>query len=64
MVAIYARLRNQYIFKYSTVFSARFDKQAEDGLVKDEIELNNNLGPDRKIILIILMLGFNYGIRC
>ena len=27
---IYARLINQYIFKYQTVFSARFDKQEED----------------------------------
>ena len=28
---IYARLINQYKFRYQTVFSARFDKQDEDG---------------------------------
>ena len=27
---IYARLMNQFIFKYQTVFSASFDKQNED----------------------------------
>ena len=40
---IYARLRNQYKFSYQTVFSARFDKQDEDGQVLDEIELFINL---------------------
>ena len=43
---IYARLINQYKFKYQTVFSARFDKQNEDNQVLDETELfiniNNN----------------------
>ena len=31
LAVIYARLINQYKFKYQTVFSARFDKQNEDG---------------------------------
>ena len=35
---IYARLINQYIFKYQTVFSARFGKQDEDNQVLDETE--------------------------
>ena len=47
--ANYARLKNQYNFRYQTVFSARFDKQNEDNQVLDETELfiiliiNNNL---------------------
>ena len=36
---IYARLINQYKFKYQTVFSARFDKQDEDNQILDETEL-------------------------
>ena len=40
---IYARLINQYKFKYQTVFSARFDKQNEDNQVLDETELFINL---------------------
>ena len=39
LAVIYARLINQYKFKYQTVFSARFDKQDEDGQLLDEIEL-------------------------
>ena len=39
MSVIYARLINQYKFKYQTVFSARFDKQDEDGQLLDETEL-------------------------
>ena len=35
----YARLINQYKFKYQTIFSARFDKQNEDNQVVDETEL-------------------------
>ena len=35
----YARLINQYKFKYHTIFSARFDKQDEDNQVIDETEL-------------------------
>ena len=41
--ASYARLMNQYKFKYQAVFSARFDKQEEDDQVLDETELFNNL---------------------
>ena len=40
---IYARLKNQYKFRYQTVFSARFDKQNEDNQVLDETELFINL---------------------
>ena len=42
---IYARLINQYKFKYQTVFSARFDKQKEDNqvLVETEIFINLNI---------------------
>ena len=40
---IYARLLNQYKFKYQTVFSARFDKEAENDQVLDETELFINL---------------------
>ena len=37
--AIYARLINQYKFKYQTVFSASLDKQNEDNQIVDETEL-------------------------
>ena len=40
---IYARLINQYIFKYQTVFSARFEKQDGSNQVLDETELFINL---------------------
>ena len=40
---IYARLINKYIFKYQTVFSARFDKQDEDSQTLDETDLYINL---------------------
>ena len=40
---IYARLLNQYKFRYRTVFSARFDKQDEENQVLDETELHENL---------------------
>ena len=36
---IYGRLMNQNKFKHQTVFSARFDKQAEDNQVLDETEI-------------------------
>ena len=39
MATVYAKLLNQYIFKYRTVLSARFAKQDEDGQMIDEIEL-------------------------
>ena len=41
--SIYARLINQYKFRYQTVFSARFDKQNEDFQLLDETELFINL---------------------
>ena len=40
---IYARLINQYKFRYQTVFSARFDEQDENNQVLDETELFINL---------------------
>ena len=43
LAVIYARLINQYKFKYQTVFSARFDRQDEDGQLLDETELFINL---------------------
>ena len=46
---IYARLINQYIFKYQTAFSARFDKQHEDNQVLDETEVFNNLNINHKL---------------
>ena len=38
MSVIYARLINQYKFKYQCVFLALFDKQGEDGELLDETE--------------------------
>ena len=49
LAVIYARLINQYKFKYQTVFSARFDKQNEDNQVLDETELFNNLNMNYNI---------------
>ena len=46
---LYARLINQYIFKYQTVFSARFDKQNEDNQVLDETELFINLNNNHNL---------------
>ena len=43
MSIICSRLINQYNFRYQTVFSARFDKQDEDGQLLDETELFINL---------------------
>ena len=58
---IYARLINQYKFKYRTVFSARFDKQDEDNQVSDETELfinininHNSLQTDIDNLMLIL----------
>ena len=39
MAINYARLINQNIFKYQTVFSARFDEQNEDNQLLNETEL-------------------------
>ena len=49
LAVIYSRLINQYKFKYQTVFSARFDKQNEDGQLLDEIELFINLNMNYNI---------------
>ena len=46
---IYARLINQYKFKYQTVFSARFGKQNEDNQVLDETELFINLNNNHNL---------------
>ena len=46
---IYARLINQYKFKYQTVFSARFDKQDENDQLLDETELFINLNMNYNI---------------
>ena len=46
---IYARLINQYKFRYQTVFSARFDKQDEDGQLLDETELFINLNNNQNL---------------
>ena len=43
MATIYARVVNQYKFRYQTVFSARFDKQDEDNQVLNETEKTINL---------------------
>ena len=49
LAVIYARLINQYIFKYQTVFSARFDQQDEDGELLDETELFINLNINQNL---------------
>ena len=46
---IYARLVNQYKFKYQTVFSARFDKQDEENQFLDETELFINLNNNHNL---------------
>ena len=38
LLVIYARIINQYNFRYQTVFSARFDTQDENNQVLDETE--------------------------
>ena len=49
MSIIYSRLINQYKFRYQTVFSARFDKQDEDGQLLDETELFINLNINQNL---------------
>ena len=49
LAVIYARLINQYKFRYQTVFSARFDKQNEDGHLLDETELFINLNINQNL---------------
>ena len=66
LAVIYARLINQYKFKYQTVFSARFDKQDEDNQKLDETELFINLNINLNLteqIYIILMLYPHYNIK-
>ena len=46
---IYARLINQYVSRYQTVCSARFDKQEEDNQVLDETEMFINLNSNHII---------------
>ena len=43
MATIYARILNQYKYKYQTVFSARFDTQTEDNQLLKETELYINI---------------------
>ena len=43
MAKTYVALRNQYNFKRQAVFSARFDKQDEDGQFLDEVEFHISL---------------------
>ena len=43
MATIYARLKNQYIFKYHILFSASFYKIIEEDQRSDETELFSNL---------------------
>ena len=46
---IYARLINQYKFRYQVVFSAIFDRQDEDGQILDETELFINLNINQNL---------------
>ena len=54
MSIIYARLINQYKFRYQVVFSARFDKQVEDDQLLDETELFINLNINQNLTQIDL----------
>ena len=49
LAGIYARILNQYIFNYHTVFSARFDKQDEDSQILDETEIFINLNVNHNL---------------
>ena len=49
LAVIYARLINQYKFKYQVVFSARFDKQDEEDQLLDETELFINLNNNHNL---------------
>ena len=49
MSVIYARLINQYKFKYQCVFLARFDKQDEDNQLLDETNLFINLKTNQNL---------------
>ena len=59
MASIFARLANQYKFKYQLAFSSRFDKQDEEDQVFEEIVSFIKLTFNQKLTqleLIILML--------
>ena len=49
LAVIFARLINQYKFRYQTVFSARFDKQDEENQLLDETELFINLNINQNL---------------
>ena len=49
MAIIYARLINQYKFKYQVVFLGRFNKQDEDNQLLDETELFINLNINQNL---------------
>ena len=49
MSIIYARLINQYKFRYQVVILGRFDKQDEDGQMFDETELFINLNINQNL---------------
>ena len=49
LAVIYARLINQYKFRYQTLFSARIDKQDEDNQLLDQTELFNNLNINQNL---------------
>ena len=49
VAAIYASLRNQYIFKNQTVFSPRFDEEDEDVQIIHEAEFCRNLNINHKL---------------
>ena len=49
MSVIYAMIMNQYIFKYHTLFSARFYKINEEDQRNNEIELNINLNVNHNL---------------
>ena len=49
LAMIYSKLLNQYKFRYQTVFSARDDKQNEDGQFLDETKLYINLNNNHKL---------------
>ena len=49
MNTFFARLMNQYEFRYQIVFSARFDKQDEAKQVLDEIEFFIKLNMNQKL---------------
>ena len=68
MATIYARLINQYEFKYHILFSASFYKIKEEDQRSDEIELFINLNNTNKLkesinkkknLLITLTINLN-----